>query len=383
MKKFYGFFALFLSLSVLVFAQETKLIQSEGVATVGSDPAAARDKAVEDALRRAVEQAVGTMIESETAVENYQLLSDRIYSQSSGYVKNYKILSENKEGNLLRVKIEAEVSSGAIGNDLSGIGILQRRLKYPRVMVMIVENNVLNSASLWNVYTVSNSQAESTISERLKSRGFNVVDPHYQRKVLNEQEARDAWQGNYGVAGKFGKKVGAEVVIVGQAASTRSANNIYGSDLLSVTSTLTASAVKAGTGEVLAQSSAQGTAAHINEVAALQQALAKASDKVAEDLMSGIVTAWQREASGVRSVAMEVNGISPQEVEKLKTTLEKMRGVTEVLVRNISEGSADLDIKGKWDAQDLSASIGKVTFPGFKMVLVESSLDHLQYNILR
>lgn len=383
MKKFYAIFALFLSLSAFVFAQETKVIQSEGVATIGTDPAAARDKAVEDALRRAVEQAVGTMIESETAVENYQLLSDRIYSQSSGYVKNYKILSENKEGNLLRVKVEAEVSSGAIGNDLSGIGILQRRLKYPRVMVMIVENNVLNSASMWNVYTVSNSQAESTISERLKARGFNVVDPHYQRKILNEQEARDAWEGNYDVAGKFGKKIGAEVVIVGQAASTRSANNIYGSDLLSVTSTLTASAVKAGTGEVLAQSSAQGTAAHINEVAALQQALAKASDKIAEDLISGIVTAWQREASGVRSLAMEVNGISPQEVEKLKTTLENMRGVTEVLVRNISEGSADLDIKAKWDAQDLSASIGKVKFPGFKMVLVESSLDHLQYNVIR
>src|SRR5262245_4601069 len=100
------------------------MVTAEGVASIGTDKAAAHDKAIEDALRRAVEQAVGTMVESETSVENYQLLSDKIYSRSSGYVKKYQVVSEQAEGNLLRIRIEAEVDSGYLNSDLAAIGLL-------------------------------------------------------------------------------------------------------------------------------------------------------------------------------------------------------------------------------------------------------------------
>jgi hypothetical protein len=75
MKKTLIVFALFVCFALPLFAQGTKQITADGVGTIGSDPAAARDKAIEDALRRAVEQAVGTMVESETAVEKYQLFN--------------------------------------------------------------------------------------------------------------------------------------------------------------------------------------------------------------------------------------------------------------------------------------------------------------------
>jgi hypothetical protein len=60
-----------------------KVITADGVAAVvKGDTGAARDKALDDALRKAVEQAVGTLIESETMVQNYQVLNDSIYSQT-------------------------------------------------------------------------------------------------------------------------------------------------------------------------------------------------------------------------------------------------------------------------------------------------------------
>ncbi len=382
MKKTFTVIALFVCFALPLIAQDTKQITADGVATIGSDPAAARDKAIEDALRRAVEQAVGTIVESETAVEKYQLLSDRIYSHSSGYVKNYSVVSEKQEGNLMRVTISADVSTGDLTNDLSGIGLLQRRMKYPRIMVSIVEDNILSNASYWEAYSVSTSQAESTVNKRMKEKGFNIVDPNFMRKSLNAQEARAAWEGDYATAGKFGKRLGAEIVIVGQAASTRSANNIMGSDLLSVSSTINATAVKAGTGEVIAQASGKGTAAHINEIAAMQEALQKASDQVADQLIEGILDTWQKESSGTRTIAMEVNGISTQELERLKSSLEKMRGVTEIVVRNFSGGSADISIQAKTDGQELSAQIAKTPFAGFKLELVEVSVDHLQYDVV-
>jgi len=382
MKKLCLLSVLFLCLTLPLFAQDSKQITAEGVASVGNDPAAARDKAIEDALRRAVEQAVGTIVESETAVENYQLLSDKIYSHSSGYVKDYKVVSEKTEGGLVRVTVAANVSSGELNNDLSAIGLLQRRMKYPRVMVMIVEQNILNSETYWNQYVHSGSQAEASIVKKLKEKGFNVVDSQVQRRQVVPADAHAAWEGNYETAGNIGTKFGAEIVIVGEATSTRAENTIMGSDLISVSSALNASAVKSGTGEVIAQAQTSGTAAHINEVAATQQSLVKAADQAGDQLIDGILETWKKESSGTRQLLVQIDDINPSEVDKVKATLGKMRGVTEVIVRNISNGSADINIESKTDAQDLSDVIGKSSFPGFHLVLVDSSVDHLQYRVV-
>lgn len=355
---------------------------AEGVANIGNDPAAARDKAIEDALRRAVDQAVGAIVESETLTENYQLISDRIYSHSSGYVQTYNVISETREGNLLRVRVSADVKSADLQNDLAGIGMLQRRMKYPRVMVMIAEDNLVSSSTFYQAYSVSNSQSEAAVNAKLKAKGFNVVDPGSVRKSMSASEAKAAFGGDYDTAGRVGTKLGAEIVIVGQATSIRAANNIAGSDLLSMSSTINAKAVKAGTGEIIAQASGQGTAAHINEVAALQQSLAKASDQIADQLIAGILESWQQDTSGSRNLVLEVQDISPAELENVKSALLKLRGVTDVLVRSFSGGLADVNIQAKTDAQDLADSITKTKFTGFRLVLIESSMDRLEYRVV-
>jgi hypothetical protein len=376
-------FGILFLITTAVFAQETKMVTAEGVATLGADRAAARDKAIEDALRRAVEQAVGTMVESETNVENYKLLSDRIYSRSSGYVKRYDVISESGEGGLMRVKISAEVNSGSLNSDLAAIGLLQRRMKYPRLVVMIAEDNVMRTNYYEQIYSLSNSQSEAVLISRLKEKGFNVVDPGYLRKAVSGSEARAAWEGNNQAAGGIGTKLGAEIAIVGQAISTRSASNIYGSDLLSMSTTINVQAVKAGTGEVMAQASGQGTAAHINEVVALQESMTKASEKIADSIIDGILQTWQRESGGTRTLAIEIHDISSGELDRLRSSLEKLRGVTEVIVREYSDGNADLNVVAKTDAQDLADSIRSASFSGFRLNLLSSSTDRLEYSVSR
>ncbi|MEM2941914.1 MAG: flagellar assembly protein T N-terminal domain-containing protein, partial [Candidatus Bathyarchaeia archaeon] len=71
----------------------------------------AREKALEDALRRAVEQAVGTFISSDAMVENGVLLSEKIYKESKGFVKSYEVVEEtvDEKSQLVWVTIKAEV----------------------------------------------------------------------------------------------------------------------------------------------------------------------------------------------------------------------------------------------------------------------------------
>src|SRR5688572_5551513 len=99
--------ALGLLSSASAFAAEE--VEVEGVAAVvNNDVAIARDRAIDDAKRKAVEQVAGAQVSSESITENFQLVEDKIYSRAAGFVKNYKILSELKDqSGVYHVKIQA------------------------------------------------------------------------------------------------------------------------------------------------------------------------------------------------------------------------------------------------------------------------------------
>ena len=113
-------FSLFLSLPAAAGEEQSGVVKV--VATgLGVD----QDGAVKNALRAAVEQAVGTIIDSKTVVENDELIGDKILSHSGGYVQKYDILGEPKsEGGLIKVRIEAEVKQMALRSKLAEENII-------------------------------------------------------------------------------------------------------------------------------------------------------------------------------------------------------------------------------------------------------------------
>ncbi len=96
---------------------KTVVVQGVGA---GEDQAKARDEAIVNAQRKAVEQGVGLYLKSETIVVNLQLLQDTIYRNVVGYVHTYRILQEgyNARKDLYRVTIDAKVRAGQISDDL-------------------------------------------------------------------------------------------------------------------------------------------------------------------------------------------------------------------------------------------------------------------------
>ena len=94
-----GIISLILLWLFLTPVASAEMITAEGVVAVtGENMAIAREKAIDDALRRAVEQAVGTMISSDTMTNNFAVVHDKILAQTSGYVKSYQIIKEERVG---------------------------------------------------------------------------------------------------------------------------------------------------------------------------------------------------------------------------------------------------------------------------------------------
>ncbi len=96
---------------VLLFA----LCTGTAIAAEGADS----DASLKNALRAAVQQAVGTMIDAKTMVENDEVISDKILSHSGGYVVKYDVIGEPKsEGGLVTTRIQAVVKSNELRQTL-------------------------------------------------------------------------------------------------------------------------------------------------------------------------------------------------------------------------------------------------------------------------
>ncbi len=98
--------------SHLVFAQDgpAKTVTVRGEATIfEGDIPAAREEALIDAQRNALEQVLGVQIKSETAIQDFMLADDTILSMISGYVKESKIISEKQEHEFLVLEVECRI----------------------------------------------------------------------------------------------------------------------------------------------------------------------------------------------------------------------------------------------------------------------------------
>jgi|GEM_PF-2562808 len=94
-------------------AQEspTVTVAVRGEATIfNGDLPAARDEALLDAKRNALEKVLGVKIRAETAVQDFMLADDTILTMISGYVKDSRILSEIQEKEYLVLEVECDVA---------------------------------------------------------------------------------------------------------------------------------------------------------------------------------------------------------------------------------------------------------------------------------
>lgn len=273
----FGLLLLLLNWPAGAEAQQVQTLTAEGVGVVvGGDRAMARDNAIQDALRKAVEQAVGTMVSSETIVQNFQTLNDRIYTQTQGYIQNYKILSENSGPNLHQVTIQAAVAMGDLQKDLQAVGILLSQVGKPRIMILIAEQSIgKQNYTYWWGHRGEQADltvAENIIMDRFREKGFDFVDHNAQSKEIKVEPAFRVAELNDRAAVSLGKQADAEVVIVGKALA-RSIGSVAGTSMKSVQANISLRAIQTDNGRVLSSGTEHAAFVHVDEVTGGAEAL--------------------------------------------------------------------------------------------------------------
>ena len=366
----------------LASAQETKTVSAEGVAAVQQNAVdIARDAAIEDAQKRAVEQAIGIMIDSQTQVENFQVISDKILSQIKGYITRYNVTSETREGVLLRVRINAEVSLGKLNSDLSAIGVLMGQMHKPRTMIMIAEQNMGSEVNAWWVGSETDvSVVENSFMDKFTEKGFAFIDHETASKEIKIAAAYRVRDLTAGQAKTLAQQTDAEVVIIGKAVA-----KLYGEvggGMKSAQADLSARAVRTDTGQVIATSTQHAAAVHISDVSAGTEALRKVANLAADDMMTKILAIYSKETGGTRPVSITITGLNKIQFVKFKDVLRnQVRGIKDLHERSFTNSAAKIEVDSKTSAQALSDELVLKDFGTFSVEVLNSTANTLELKV--
>lgn len=355
--------------SAVLAGDEATTVNATGQAAIVNDDAVqARDRAIQDAHRKAVEQAVGAMVSSETVTANFELLSDKIFSKSKGYVRKYDIIKESKADGIFQVEIKAQVATGDLKGDIDGVLALLQSKNMPRMLVMISEQNVGQKDPL---FAVSLNSVENIFMDAWMPKGIEFVDRQALMGKLSVGPAV-AMGGDPNAIKEFGMQTGADIVIIGQAVAT-DAGSIEGTSMRSVRANVSVRALNVDNGSILASSTVAQGSAHIDGLTAGTMAFEKSARKIAEELLEKILAKWQTEVAGPSKVKLVIKNVQKSKMlADLATALRNnVRGVQNVRQRSYKAKVAELEIEMAGSAQDLAGELESKKFPGFQLEIDE------------
>jgi len=350
-------------------AQGTIIVKSKGVGDIyAGRKARARDIAIEDALRKGVEQAVGMFLSSETVVQNGDILNDSIYSRTKGYILSYETLSEVTDGPLYQVTVEAHVATDKLKDDLTAIGLLIRRKHKPRIMVVVPEYH-LNRR-------IPDPAGETELIERLLEKGFKVVDQSQVSRIRYNDRVRAAIGGNTDLAVKIGLEHGAEVIIVGEGFGEYVGRIIGG--LESCRARMEARAIRTDTGEIMAAGGKVASGLDITESIAGKKAFQKAANELSEYLIDQILARWSGEVTDITSVVLVITGLNYQQFIEFKSILlESARGIKALHQRSFTGNRAVVEIEIKGNTETLSEELIRLNLKHYKVQVTDFSANRL------
>ncbi len=263
----------------------------------------AKEKALDDAKRNAVEKAFGSSIESKTMVSDYEVMYDQITSRSSGYISNLKIIDEKKTDlGTYEVSIEAEVEVKSVVDDFGRFRKIISWQKNPRVSIII-------EPGIDQAFIPAANRAIITLTNKLKENGFTVF--------------RDSE--------KSGLQMGLFVRISLEVSTTK--GSFQGLDLPLNEISLTANIVRPGDFQIIATSSDVKSIGGVNKLKALDKGTIQCVGSIWEDLKDQLTDLWESELYNDREISLSVLG-----VENHSEALN-LSGIFSGVIKGVSESS--------------------------------------------
>jgi hypothetical protein len=331
-------------------AQGQKIVVVEGVGA-GADPARARDDALADAQRRAVEVGVGLYLKSESLVQNLAVLTDSIYTHAEGYIASYEVVSERASGSECRMKIRAVVRMGKLEDDLTVLWDKLQLASSPRVIVAIEQPQESDVPGL----------AQSVVTEKLAGYGFKVLDADQLSEARRRQVVGLLRSAGAEAAEALTLQHDADIVVVGKATCRPLGKPMPELDAYSAEAALDVRAVRTDTGEVIgARRGTAGPTAAFRQDQAAEAALRAAAEDWVQRNRGALVRAALDPTS---TYSIVVTGGDYRAARAVARRLAESRFVRDVRLRAYREGAAQIEVRFAGPGRALADEVASLDSP--------------------
>ncbi|MFH0883271.1 MAG: hypothetical protein V2A56_09825 [bacterium] len=335
---------------------------------VGAD----RETALLDAQRNAVATVVGQMVDSKTLVANYALVSDKILTSSSGYVKTYQVVTEGADPAGYRVRIRAVIETGSIRNDVNAIAVLSARQGNPR---FIVVPDPSPTASAFKPGDPAVDQAKRGVQEYLAERQLQVIEaPAYNvtTGLLSPAALKDL--------SIWGAGLGAEYVVY---YSVQADQKQAGRTFKKAEASVDLNVVHTGSYRIVAQVSGQAMGSDKDAGDAVRKAAREAGKNAAGKVVDLVLADWSRTGTTAgQTITLAINNIQGNDLQAFEDALQQTGMVKQVMRRDFKNGSASLQVMLDGGPSDLGAAVAEVLGDkGWNWALTGGDSQSLTYTV--
>ncbi len=311
-------------MGVLVFLLIGSPLLARTIVAIGEGQT--RQAAINNGIRAAIEEALGSLVTSTSNVSQGKLIYDRITSASAGYVKSYNVIAEGKDPvtEVYKVKLNVVLDDFKLKNAVNQFmedprfqrTFQETKFDERKVVVLYKPRTGLDlpydSKAVQSVMDL--------IEDRLSGKGFRVFLPSQLKRirgraaemVVDEETAINIAR----------QETGDAVVIVSFDAGKRPTSDGY----YLIYATLTLKAYDCTTGELFANVQDRGKTITRGGEYGLQDGIARVAIKIGPRVVDRLIGKIVRRFSGARAkfVMLILRNISINQQDKVEDVLEEL-----------------------------------------------------------
>lgn len=334
---------------------------------------ATAQEAENDALRNAVENVMGTLVDSKTLMEKNSILEDTVYTNSRGFITDYDIVQKSQRGGMWTVVIDAEVDTepnAHLMNVLTREGIIANNMRNAKIAIVM---DTYGYSDLPAADVAANAMTNSFLEY-----GFQMVDIDQSRV----KKYHNPWAMSNTEVEQLARSLQADILVIAKA-STENAGDVgkfisgNTTGVVSCKGNIDAKMYIARTGQIIAADGQQANGVDITRGSAQRKALTNVGYQVGQYLSEQVLNLYSGNKQMFELTVMSANFAA---INKVKAALNSIRGVKNVNFDKYTNGVAVITMQYGGSPQALYKQLEE--YADCRMEMRQSSFNTLTISAL-
>jgi hypothetical protein len=337
----------------------------------------AKQKAVSDALKVAVENAFATLVSRQVFASKLDFFYDQVLSNTSDYIITYRVLGGIENKGYYLVGVESKVDLALLEKILTDARILNANQDKPSILFFIVEKTPLDLLPrFWwgkNPIPYQSFAEQIIINKMIQDRfiitgnGMERPDPSFYDITFNSIY-------DIAAAKKLGREMKADMIVFGKAVSSEAINRM--GEEKTFNARINLEGYNLETGEKVVTSQTQAVAKSDTDQEGNIKAIVKAATLSARDLSEKINAYWAQNLRKEHAfdVKLEGDNFLPRFIA-LKQRFKQMPGIENMQPKEMGSNYAVLEVFYKGKSSQFADAVMLKTFDSFGLEILSVTDD--------